>query len=338
MACVACMDIRQNPLWLSVWLGRWFHADVRINIWFLVFAIYVVSQLGMPLGLAVTSLLLFSVLCHEFGHVLAARYTGGNGHEVILWPLGGLTFATPGPSLGAEIWTSIAGVLVHAVLCLITLPVIIKSGQADAAMRLLSLPEVSLSNDLFGALGTLLFAINFKLLMVNLLPIYPLDFGQLFYTVARIWWDRPTARLGTLWVGIILSFIVLLVASMAQSIELMLIAWPLSLFALYEHWNVQIARQLDESFMDYDLSQGYTSLTHRDLEDDPDAPPTLGPIARWKQQRAEKRRQREQQERLETERRVDELLEKVHQHGMQSLSDAERRFLNRVSSHYRSQG
>ncbi|GBD37310.1 hypothetical protein HRbin36_02441 [bacterium HR36] len=60
-----------------------------------------------------------------------------------------------------------------------------------------------------------------------------------------------------------------------------------------------------------------------------------GLIQRWLQWRAERRRRREEQQRQEEERRLDQILEKVNLHGLHSLTEEERRFLNRVSAKYR---
>jgi hypothetical protein len=47
------------------------------------------------------------------------------------------------------------------------------------------------------------------------------------------------------------------------------------------------------------------------------------------------KRQLEEERRASEERRVDELLAKVQQGGLNSLTDEERRFLTRVSARYR---
>ena len=42
---------------------------------------------------ALGALLVFlSILLHELGHCFAARRVGGDAHEILLWPLGGLAF------------------------------------------------------------------------------------------------------------------------------------------------------------------------------------------------------------------------------------------------------
>ncbi len=109
------------------------------------------------------------VLMHEFGHSLACRQTGGKADEIVLWPLGGVAFVQPPPRPGAELWSIAAGPLVNVVL----IPVF--SGLIWARSQFgwgLEYP------DLGRFLGTLWF-INIGLLAFNMLPVYPLDGGQI---------------------------------------------------------------------------------------------------------------------------------------------------------------
>lgn len=109
------------------------------------------------------------VLLHEFGHSLACRQTGGSADQIILWPLGGVAFVAPPNRPGAVLWSIAAGPLVNAVL----IPVFLLLGlAADSGGLALSSPN------LYSLLQTLS-AINLGLLIFNMLPIYPLDGGQI---------------------------------------------------------------------------------------------------------------------------------------------------------------
>jgi hypothetical protein len=88
----------------------------------------------------------------------------------------------------------------------------------------------------------------------------------------------------------------------------------------------------EERVFGYDFSQGYTSL---ERDQAPMRRPRQSFWRRWLERRTLKKRQREEEQRQQVERRVDELLDKVQRGGMQSLTDEERRFLNRVSARYR---
>jgi Zn-dependent protease len=117
------------------------------------------------------------VLLHEFGHVLACRQVGGVANEIVLWPLGGVALGRPPPRAGAELWTIAAGPLVNVVLY----PVLLLAAERSV--------EAGLSPD-FSRWLVMMWLINKWLLIFNLLPVYPLDGGQilrslLWYRVGR---------------------------------------------------------------------------------------------------------------------------------------------------------
>ena len=90
----------------------------------------------------------------------------------------------------------------------------------------------------------------------------------------------------------------------------------------------------EESSLGYDFSQGYTSLD-REAQAPPRKRPRLNFFQRWLQRRAADRARREFEKREDEERRMDELLAKVHAHGRNSLTDDEKKFMSRVSERYR---
>jgi Zn-dependent protease len=105
------------------------------------------------------------VLMHEFGHALACRSTGGYADRIVLWPLGGVAFVQPPRRPGATLWSLAAGPLVNVAL----IPVF---------QVLLAIAENGSSVDAY-QLIRILRLINFGLLLFNMLPVYPLDGGQI---------------------------------------------------------------------------------------------------------------------------------------------------------------
>ena len=87
----------------------------------------------------------------------------------------------------------------------------------------------------------------------------------------------------------------------------------------------------EDELFGYDFSRGYTSLEQSSERQQ--AQP--GPFARWLEERKSAKLQREQEIEQEEERRADELLGRLHEKGMDSLSDEERSLLKRVSARYR---
>ena len=109
------------------------------------------------------------VLLHEFGHALACRSTGGQAERIMLWPLGGVAYVRPPPRPGAHLWSIAAGPLVNLVLA----PLLIGA--------VLLLPAEVWPN-LHSTLLSLAY-INAALFVFNMLPIYPLDGGQILRSV-----------------------------------------------------------------------------------------------------------------------------------------------------------
>lgn len=113
---------------------------------------------------------LFSiVLLHEFGHSLSCRQVGGQSDQIVLWPLGGVAYVNAPQRPGAQLWSIAAGPLVNVVL----IPVLI---AIDLGLRVTGLgPD---SDDFWVCLASIQY-INVALLIFNILPIYPLDGGQI---------------------------------------------------------------------------------------------------------------------------------------------------------------
>lgn len=141
---------------------------------------------------AVEYLALFGiVLLHEFGHALACRQVGGTADQIVLWPFGGVAYVNPPPRAGATLWSIAAGPLVNVAL----LPVTYALGGFDHSAWTSPLPSQAL-------LGGITY-INLGLLIFNMLPIYPLDGGQILRSL--LWFVLGRAR--SLWVATILGFI-----------------------------------------------------------------------------------------------------------------------------------
>ena len=164
--------------------------------WFLV-AIYEVqvwrSIFSSPLWAALLYVGLFVlVTMHEFGHALACRQVGGRADRIVLWPLGGIAFVSPPPRAGAMLWSIAAGPMVNVLLLPILTFAQHAAGRAgwmhtnvDAYLILLWL-----------------WRINLALLVFNLLPIYPLDGGQIVR--ALLWF--PLGQIRSLFIATAIGF------------------------------------------------------------------------------------------------------------------------------------
>jgi Zn-dependent protease len=135
------------------------------------------------LGLASALLLFAGVLLHELGHAFVARRRGVRVDEIDLWLLGGVARMSGQPTRAAdELAFAAAGPAVTAILALacggiaVALP-----AAAPAAVR---------------ALFDYLFLVNVAILVLNLLPAFPLDGGRI--VLALIWSRNRDLRRATI--------------------------------------------------------------------------------------------------------------------------------------------
>jgi Zn-dependent protease len=171
----------------SIRLFRLFGIDVFLHwSWFLVAAYEIQTRKGSYSSVTWNVLeylaLFLIVTTHEFGHALACRQVGGSANQIVLWPLGGVAYVDPPPRPGATLWSIAAGPLVNVALIPILWIALTMSRSAGMAAS---------APDLFHLLQSV-FWINGWLLAFNILPIYPLDGGQILR--ALLWFVMGRAR------------------------------------------------------------------------------------------------------------------------------------------------
>jgi Zn-dependent protease len=154
--------------------------------WFAVAAYEIQGRTGEYSSLlwnALEYLSLFAIVTlHEFGHSLACRQVGGRAERIVLWPLGGVAYVSPPQRPGATLWSLAAGPLVNVVL----VPVLLGVGYFGR-----TLGWVETQPDLVSLLRAV-FGINLAILVFNLLPVYPLDGGQILRSL--LWFVLGRAR------------------------------------------------------------------------------------------------------------------------------------------------
>jgi Zn-dependent protease len=174
-----------------------------------------------------------------------------------------------------------------------------------------------------------IFWISWTLFLFNLIPAYPLDGGRLLQSVV---WARTDHRRGVVvaaYSGFVVSVLFLLVSITANEALFM----GLALFMLYSASLALHQLEMEDGPFGYDFSAGYTSLEKDDEK--PKKPKKVGWFTRWRQARRARKLQREAEERQRDEERMDQLLEKIARSGKDSLTDEEKRFLERLSARKR---
>jgi Zn-dependent protease/predicted RNA-binding Zn-ribbon protein involved in translation (DUF1610 family) len=133
------------------------------------------------------------VLLHEFGHALACRSVGGKADRIMLWPLGGVAYVNPPQRPGAQLWSLAAGPLVNVAFVPLTLIAYGLAARAGWAQS---------HADLYQYISAVAW-INGILLAFNLLPIYPLDGGQILRSLLWFFLGRGRSLAAATVVGFI---------------------------------------------------------------------------------------------------------------------------------------
>lgn len=171
----------------SIHIFRFSGIDVFLHwSWFLVAAYEIQSRAGnyssVTWNVFEYVALFLIVLLHEFGHALACRQVGGRANRIVLWPLGGVAYVDPPPRPGATLWSIAAGPLVNVALLPVFAGLYIVARSSGWAYTM---------PDIYKLVRAVLY-IDLGLLIFNILPIYPLDGGQILRSV--LWFVLGRAR------------------------------------------------------------------------------------------------------------------------------------------------
>ncbi|MBK8618210.1 MAG: M50 family metallopeptidase [Anaerolineales bacterium] len=148
------------------------------------------------------------VLCiflHEVGHAAAAQLAGVEVKSIVIWLLGGLTnFARKSEKPSHNLAISAAGPLVNmllgffCVLGYVLLSILFLPFQRNA--------EIFIWGQTFINLFFSLAVVNIILIVFNLLPIYPLDGGNIMHAIMEMLFGKSNAD----WITLLISIPVLL--------------------------------------------------------------------------------------------------------------------------------
>jgi hypothetical protein len=189
----------------------------------------------------------------------------------------------------------------------------------------------------------LAFWFNWVLLLVNLLPAFPFDGGRALRSALVASNPEIRPRRAAHLVATFAKFAALGLLALAalwwsdKSNTVMPVWFSLVLLAMFLYFSARQEEdradesEPDEELFGYDFSQGYTSL-ERTSEVHPEH---ISPFRRWLEERRQNRERRKKQVEADEERRVDEILSRLHDQGIDSLSAEDRSLLKRVSQRLR---
>jgi len=302
---------------------------VRVHATFLIFiALVLLLGLGeLTLQDRVESMgVLFGiVLLHEFGHCFAARAVHGNADEIMLTPLGGLAFAYAPRRPWPQFVTVAGGPAVNVVICVICALLLIALG---GGVNLHPLHPYGWAPGRWALLGwhvQWVFVVSYILLLFNLLPIFPLDGGQMLQ--AALW-----PKLGYYRSMSAVCVIGMPASGLVAVYALALHSWLLLCVMIWTFYNCFMVRRQLQAAGPADFQQDEVDYSASLYQ--PDAPARKHrKLSRRKIRRLRLQAQREAAE----QERIDAILAKVSAHGMHSLTWLEKRALRQATERQRKQ-
>ena len=283
---------------------------------------------------------------HELAHALTAYWLDCDQDEAHIWPLGSLVGPSYVPRSSEHVLVALAGPLMSGAIFLgaaIGVNVIVGAQFAwnpfgyavDAGSdpdlrtewRLRPLSAIWM----IGWFGYL----NFILMLCNFIPALPFDCGRMFRaylastsvvstreSIAAPW----TAHTCAVLLGII-GVARLALFQQYDGLFVIAVAVLVELLVRSESRMLEDGGYFEDGVFGYDFSEGYTSLESAAPKVRPHRESTL---KRWRRRRSDLRRQRRMIREAAEEKRMDEILEKLHREGRRRLTDEEHRFLVRV--------
>ena len=321
---------RDNPINWSLTLGRAFGIRVRMHLLFILcivfrFLSHALSEEGSIGVWAVITVFLFgTVLLHEFGHCFGARAVGGDADDILLWPLGGLATVDAPMNPRAQFITTAAGPMVNVVFCILAATLFVLTGTAGRwalnPFHLMMVSSGSVTQWSFADWLVVFWSINYLLLLFNLLPTFPMDGGRLLQAIIWKYRDYRTATLIATFVGMVGAIIFGLIGLATEQFLLLGIAF----FGYFTCWQqrqmVKAGAFETESEFGYDFSKGFDAF-----QEDKQKKPSW--FARRRVAKLARKAERDRRRQAEREKHIDDILDKVHRKGMQSLTPSEKRIL-----------
>jgi len=184
-------------------LGRIRGIEIRFHISMLlsiVITYFIFRPTDLSSGLLAILWLMGFVLCivgHELGHALAAKLLGVEVKSVVIWLLGGLTNLSRQPEKPFQ------RLVIYAAGPLVTLCLGVLLGGAFWLSRIYLPLDISfLGAKTFQTLLFSLAIVNLSLFVFNILPVYPLDGGNIFHALMEMLFGKSRANLMTIVVSI----------------------------------------------------------------------------------------------------------------------------------------
>lgn len=353
------MEIDNRADW-SVGIGRWGGVPVRLHMLFFLFAAlsfyfaWYTSQDGsgeISQLTAIGSLLILfgSVVVHELGHIFAATHFACRVFSIELLPWGGNSETEYPVNPRHRLLIASAGPIVNLVICLIAMLLLIQgahtSWQDLGSLFNPFVPVGIVGTDFAESTIKQIFWINWLLFLVNMLPVFPFDGGLIIrFLVPSVWRSARNDQIFTfcVWTSYLAClglFVSAWLLREADQMQLIPTWFVLVIFGIIVLFSTKRQTKLDVEALEASRIRREGHM--RQFEDESldsygfDDSLEEGSISDWLHQHKRIRERQERESEIQEDERVDEILERLHKFGMESLDEHDRALLQRVSARYR---
>jgi Zn-dependent protease len=289
-------------------------------------------------GALLVAILFVSVVAHEAGHALAAARVGGKSDAIVLGPVGGLLPPRVPDEPEIHLFVALAGPIAHLTLVVLAAIGLVLAGQTDVLGLLNPFPEIDLAEGgpwLVAARLTLW--LNWVLMLLNLLPAYPFDGGPVLRAMLWPALGRKTARVVTSRVAMVMaiglcgSSLFTLQSQFDTPVPLWIPLIILGIFLFFSARQDRVCQPHEEAdgAAGYDFDADGLDLLEAMWADEDEENGVL--VEHQQRRQHERRREQEAHE----DARVDDILARLHDTGLDALSPEEVDVLQRASERYR---
>jgi hypothetical protein len=298
-------------------------ASWLLGVWMLFDAIRFLHAGAYSLSPLPLLLVPVTMYVHAMAHVGMARLVGGHADQTVLSVLNDQTSLQVPLNPAKQFAVAAAGPLVSMVLfliCALIAPMFLDVPGRFALNLSLFLLPLPIGNP--PDLGSYLYAalvyfshLNYTIFVINLIPISFFDGARLWRAMLWPLFGLTRAIRWTVLLGFACSILFLAIALYFTDWNMLFFGVLCLLVTLYEHRSVKLG--FDPVFqIEFDAIQDRRSQSW---------------FGRWQQRRRLRVLERQEREEREEQEILDRLLTKVSQHGLPSLTEAERATLQRIS-------
>lgn len=356
----SAISMNSKPFSWAMPLGRWGRVDLNVHIFFLLFAAIALlvesyGLKGVPgtfgTGLATVAVVFVIAILHELAHAIAAVQLGGSFQSIVVTPWGGPSEIVLPPQPRARLVVHLAGPFLNLVLFILGAFLLVMTGHGSISSLINPLAPFTLQSGLIDiSLIQIATWVNFQMLVCNLIVAPPFDGGRIVRNIvnsANPEVSELRLEAGMMWLGCCMGLLLMGSAWLLRDFNpglvqptwfVLVVAGVCLVFASrYEFHNW--ANKFDQNFsavdelMEFDTAGEETGLFGAGSQEQ--AYNDQESLNEWMADQATGSELAERSVALEEERRVDVILEKLHQQGLERLSEDERAFLERISQQYR---